>query len=173
MISHPVRGHNRLMTPRPTDRRSPPRGTTLIEVMLVVVIIGIISSLAIPRILYSAARARRTEATNMVHKMRLHFIGVWRNKGQYPSLPGGSDWNPANLPANSGQPLPWNQAAIGWTDFSFPPEGALRLRYQFTSAPQTLVIQAFGSMPGLDGNYSYSETYSGDTLVSINEVPEF
>src|SRR5947209_18050927 len=127
------------MDQRITRRTRRPHGFTMIEIMLVVCIIGILSTLAIPRILRQAGRARRTEATGMVEKMRRHFIQIYRNQGSYPDVPAGSAWNPADTPSLMGSPVAWDVNAVGWKDFSFPPEGALRLRYSYTCTGNSLL----------------------------------
>src|SRR5258708_26534586 len=96
-------------------RKIQDRGFTLIELMMVVSIIGILASVAIPGILRSAARAQRAEVVTVTEKMRTHFLNVYRNQGSYPDLPGGSAWNPGAPGAAdlTGQKLNWNPTAAG------------------------------------------------------------
>jgi type IV pilus assembly protein PilA len=52
-----------------TPRQSRQRGFTLIELMIVIVILGVLSSIALPAFLNQAARARQTKALNAVGAM--------------------------------------------------------------------------------------------------------
>jgi prepilin-type N-terminal cleavage/methylation domain-containing protein len=157
------------------------RGFTLVELMIVVGVIGVIASLAIPNYLRFTARSSRSEMLETISKMKLHFKNVYDNTGNFASgstAPAGttSGVNPdAAIPV--GQATNWNNAAAGWTDLQFPPEGAIKMRYWYTIQPpagggQDLVITACGSFPGMgnvtpscppgmvgSANYRYDETF--------------
>src|SRR3954465_15330956 len=59
------------------------RGFTLVELMIVVGVIGVIASLAIPNYLRFSARSSRSEMLETVGKMRLHFKQVYDNTGSF------------------------------------------------------------------------------------------
>src|SRR4051812_44383740 len=115
----------------------PARGFTMIEIMLVVVIIGIISSIAIPYYQKTSARAYRAEVLVVLNKVRQHFISIYNDNNTFEAKPGGVDmtagqksaWNPSGPPGPSGA---WVNTAAGWMDMPFPPEGNVKLRYQYS-----------------------------------------
>jgi prepilin-type N-terminal cleavage/methylation domain-containing protein len=163
------------------------RGFTLMEIILVVLIIGIMSSLAIPYYLHMSGRASRSEAQVVLGKLRVYFINLYENQGTF--LTGTqavgylSAANPSNTSIPIGQPATWEPNAAGWTDFPFPPEGAIRLRYMYQiTAPNALTLIACGNFPGfgaaiyacgngLVGNYLYQEFYQGPTALTPIEFP--
>jgi prepilin-type N-terminal cleavage/methylation domain-containing protein len=65
------------------SRRRRQQGFTLIEVMLVVVIIGIISSLAIPFYSRASARAYRAESQIVLSKLELYFRNTYQSNGTF------------------------------------------------------------------------------------------
>lgn len=177
------------------NRRAMDRGFTLVELMIVVGIIGMIASLAIPNYLKFTARTRRTEMLETVSKMQLYFKNTYDNVGTMSTsatvLPGqSSSVNPAS--AEVGTPATWNASAAGWTDFQFPPEGGVRLRYSYTLGAadasgrvSDVTISVCGAFPGLGansvpcpgsmtGNYLYTEVFHGNgSLDPPTEFPAF
>src|SRR5438046_1839216 len=114
------------------------RGFTLVELMIVVGVIGVIASLAIPNYLRFTARSSRSEMLETIGKMRLHFKQVYDNTGSFvtssTALAGAtSRVNPDQaLGVIVGQPALWDPHLADWSEFGFPPEGGVRMRYAYT-----------------------------------------
>jgi prepilin-type N-terminal cleavage/methylation domain-containing protein len=167
------------------------RGFTLVELMLVIMVIGVMTALAIPGLQKMTARARRAEMTGTLGRMHLYFVNLYENQGNFcpPDLtctgPFTSVLNPtSNLPV--GQAAPWDQKSPGWASLPFYPDGGVRMRYQFIANGSTLTLKVYGAFPGLpslgvipgtafDHSYEYTETFLGTTLDvnNILETPSF
>lgn len=195
-LARPSQGaHNQAMdaqTPgsnrdgRSQQRGRAPLGFTLVELMLVMVIIGVLSSFAIPYFQRVTARARRTEAIMVLDKLRVHFINAYENTGSYGVAGDKGDFNPPNGGAPVGQPAEWSTAVSGWMQVPFAFEGGLKLRYRYDVAgPDAMTITVVGDMPGLGptlaqvtalgltGNYLYIESLQGAVVASPPfELPE-
>jgi prepilin-type N-terminal cleavage/methylation domain-containing protein len=177
-----------------TKRRAQ-RGFTLIEMMLVVVIIGIISSIAIPYYTRASARAYRSEAMMTISKIELYFKNIYENQGSYvgPSVKASgvsSDVMPdptGTVPV--GQGADWKPAAGGgWEDLPFPPQGDIRMRYRYkvdnSTTPPQVTLEACGSFPGFGApsiafgaggakcNYVYTEIMQGTSIDPVQGVAE-
>jgi type II secretory pathway pseudopilin PulG len=167
----------------------------MVELMIVVGIIGILSSIAIPGYQRITARSHRSEVATTMSKFRLYFKTTHDNQGTFstaqtlaPSTASAVNPSPAILP---GQPAPWVTNAAGWVDVPFPPEGAIRLRYWYTIGAagedgrvHDVTLQACGSFPGfgpnsipctggMTGNYLYTELLHGNGTYEVVELPEF
>ncbi|MGZ6124235.1 MAG: type IV pilin protein [Myxococcales bacterium] len=175
--------------------RRAPRGFTMVELMIVVGIIGILASIAIPGYQRITARSHRAEMQAILSKFRMYFKNVHDNQGTFSTpqtlaATAVSAINPAT-PANPGQAGPWVTNATGWGDLPFPPEGAIRMRYWYTMGPvggdsrvHDVTLQACGSFPGygpdvipcatgVTGNYLYTEVLHGNGTSDVAELPEF
>jgi prepilin-type N-terminal cleavage/methylation domain-containing protein len=171
-------------------------GFTMIEIMLVVVIIGIMSSIAIPYYLRSSARAYRSEAQITISKFELYFKNLYENSGTFTDgtyIITSPDMMPD--PAGTtpvGQGVDWKAVAgHGWDNIPFPPQGDIRMRYLYlvnnSASPPTVTLTACGSVPGLGVNiyafgghsnfcnYLYSETMQGTSIdpnTGVSELPQ-
>jgi len=167
----------------PQNRRRHDRGFTLVELMIVVSLIGVISSIAIPKYLNFTARTSRSEMQETVSKLKLYLKNNYDNQGTFlvPGLNqvGASSSSAVNptAPVPIGQPAPWDNTAFGWNEFQFPPEGAIKMRYSYTmgaadgtGSVHDVTITVCGSFPGLGvgaipcpgsmtGNYLYIEVF--------------
>jgi prepilin-type N-terminal cleavage/methylation domain-containing protein len=168
------------------------RGFTLVELMIVVAVIGVIASLAIPNYMRFTARTRRAEMLETVSKIKLSFKSTFDNTGTFASnstaAPGNTSViNPTNASIPVGQPDTWDTHAPGWGDFQFPPDGPVRMRYTYTIAAngQDVTINVCGSIAslgsnvvscpqGMTGNYLYTEVFHGSGASDPpTEVPAF
>ena len=126
------------------------RGFSLVELMMVVGIVGILSSVAFPSYQLATARARKSErdvmVTALVRSAQTHAV---RQGG----FPGGflAAWNPA-LPATTHR-RPFDVAAAGWKDLDVGIEGSLYYSYmvvglQPAGAPISLQVSAISDLDG-------------------------
>jgi prepilin-type N-terminal cleavage/methylation domain-containing protein len=168
------------------------RAFTLVELMIVVAVIGVIASLAIPKYLLFTARTRRSEMLETVSKIKLSFKTAADNAGTFVSSStvansaGSSLVNPTTASIPVGQPDTWNTHALGWVDFQFPPDGPVRMRYTYTitNNGQDLTISVCGSFASFGnntvlcpqammGNYLYREVFhtNGSSDLPVYEFP--
>jgi type II secretory pathway pseudopilin PulG len=166
----------------------------MVELMIVVGIIGILASIAIPGYQRITARSHRSEMHTTVSKFRLYFKNIHDTQGTFSTEQtlapaGASAVNPSSTIA-PGQPAAWVSNARGWVDLPFPPEGAIRMRYWYTMGADEsgrvhdVTLQACGSFPGfgpptvtcngtLRGNYLYTEVFHGNGTSDVVELPDF
>jgi type II secretory pathway pseudopilin PulG len=168
----------------------------MIELMIVVGIMGILASIAIPGYQRITARSHRSEMQMILSKFRLYFKNLHDNLGTFSTAQtlaptAVSAVNPSAA-IRPGLPAPWVTNASGWIDLPFPPEGAIRLRYWYTlgsagsdSRVHDVTLQACGSFPGfgpdvvdlcqpgLSGNYLYTELLHGNGTSDVVEAPTF
>jgi prepilin-type N-terminal cleavage/methylation domain-containing protein len=163
------------------------RGFTLVELMIVVAVIGVIASIAIPNYQKFTARSRRAEMQNTLSKLRLYFKNIYDNQGTFSSqqtlaVGGASAINPdAAVPP--GTSAPWDSTRVGWVDMPFPPEGKILMRYRYKiAAADTVEFQVCAQFPsfgvnfdcgdeGVQGNYYYDELFHGNGTSDVFEKP--
>jgi len=171
------------------------RGFTMVELMIVVGVIGILASIAIPGYQRITARSHRAEMFAILSKFRLYFKNIHDTQGTFQTeqtltATTVSAVNPSSA-IPPGVPAPWVTHASGWNDLPFQPEGAIRMRYWYQMGPldsdgrvHDVTLMACGAFPGfgpatqpcatgMTGNYYYQELFHGNGTSDVVETPEF
>jgi type IV pilus assembly protein PilA len=135
------------------------KGFTLIELMVVVTIIGILASVAIPEFGKLVLRAKAAERYEVMLRIKKAVADTYLQHG---SIPGGlmtGQWQPTGLPSPAKRVPDWK--APGWVDVfrsTEEVEGSTYYSYQFTADdtvnPPTLLVESLGDLDG-DGVTSY------------------
>jgi len=158
-----------------TEKRRRSRGFTLIELMVVVCLIGILSSIAIPEFDRLNLRARTAERRTIMTAIERCMSDVSLNSGTVPTVTG--DWNPA------GTVKPWTRPfdplQAGWTILHLQIEGKLYYSYHFVSSNDgstptpTLYIQSVGDLDGdgVESSKSISYVAFGHSYQWVSEDP--
>ena len=165
-------------------RRGGKRGFTIIELMIVVAIIGILSTLAIPYYQKFTARARRSEMAVAISKLRMQFIATYNAQGAFPPPVScgsasctDSTWNPADPDTGTpplGDAAAWNATDPDWANLPTM-DGAVRMRYMYNVSAdrKTVTLTARGNFRGV-GLYSYTESWQGSDPAGLPvEFPPF
>ncbi|MGB3049551.1 MAG: prepilin-type N-terminal cleavage/methylation domain-containing protein [Polyangiales bacterium] len=104
------------------------QGYTLTELMITVVIIGVLATLAIPTFTSYIYKARVTEATNFLGKIKQRQESYRNEFGQYCAVDGDDwgTWNPAAIPGED--PDVW-VSTDEWRQLGASPNAPIRFQY--------------------------------------------
>lgn len=110
-------------------------GFTLVEMMIVVVIIGVLSAIAIPSFIGYMYKARTAEATTFIGDIRARQESYRSEFGQYCGVTGwdNANWEPRDPGDEDGSLVRAWSAAPGqeWLDLGAQPDGPVRFSYRF------------------------------------------
>lgn len=132
--------------------RSRARGFTLVEIMMVVVILGILAVIAVPRYQAYVYKSKTAEAVGFLSEIKAHQESYRADFGQYCNVSGDAttyfpDTDPTNVPKA------W-VANANWTQLGAIPGGQVLFRYSTVAGlpgPDDLP-----SKHGFDSNLGYT-----------------
>jgi type II secretory pathway pseudopilin PulG len=126
--------------------------------MMVVAIIGILASVALPNFANAQARAKKSERDIVIEAVARGVEVYIARNASFPSSPWptGATWNPAVAPGTTKRPLDVNSP--GWREIEVEVDGGVYYQYRFlgqapAGQPMTLVV---GSQGDLDGDNVWS-----------------
>ena len=156
----------------PTQHRRSERGVTLIELMIVVVIITVLTSLAITGYRKLIYQARNSEAHHFLGAIRAAQTLYYQSTGQYAGTSAWSEWPQGNFPvevrANWEEPQEETWQALG-----VRPEGPVWFKYRIKASTNPAEAPANAFRPPPSGPWYQAQArgdFNGDGKTSLFEV---
>ncbi len=134
-------------------------GFTLVELMIVVAILGILSTIAVPTFMRMRERARVAEAKANLGAIRVVQYAYF---AEYNVYVGNQGWTPDRTADPAGL-IPWD-ANTRFSLLGYAPEGRVRYSYSLAGGdyPAAFTARARSDLD-LDGDWAVLETSSGTT----------
>jgi prepilin-type N-terminal cleavage/methylation domain-containing protein len=143
------------------------RGFTLVEIMAVVAIIGVLSSVALPELGRTSLRARAAERRAIMVSIAQSVSDLTLNMGKLPEGGIQGDWNPAGAPTTNKRSF--DKMAAGWKQLALMIDGNVYYSYKFVVDPDGALDPVTGSVvPSLDV-YAHGDL-DGDGITSEKTI---
>ncbi len=130
----------RVRSPQPGNQ-----GYTLVELMIVVAIVGILASIAVPGYQNYTMRAKAVEAVNTLAAINAAQHAYIENSETetYCNASGtAASWNPNATPG--GQPQPWDDTDAAWKQLGFRAPPVVLFSYQTVAGSSVQLPTALG-----------------------------
>ncbi|MHB8876934.1 MAG: type IV pilin protein [Myxococcaceae bacterium] len=142
------------------------KGFTLIELLLVISVIGILVTLAVPGYQAIVYRARAAEPRAMLPAIANAELAYFRDHGKFlaasPSTPDGK------IPS---VPLAFDRTRPGWKELGVRADGVLRYSYQVVLKGDSFTAVAHGDLDG-NGTPSTFELDGKSLSISVKDELE-
>ena len=158
------------------------RGFTLIELMLVVAILSILATVAVPAFKLMTDKAKTAERGAVLHGLRNSINTLWAKDGNFGGGTTTAPWNPT-LPASSADAVvrrQFNPTTGVWSKLDLNIEGALYYSYRFTTdetgTPYLYTIEVRGDIDGNSDWYYWMYEWDQDATGAFHQVsadPDF
>ncbi len=160
-----------------------PRGFTLVEIMAVVAIIGVLSTVALPELGRASLRARAAERRAIMTSIAQSVSDLTLNLGKVPDGGMLGNWNPAGLPTTAKRHF--DITAAGWNQLALMVDGDTYYSYYFLVDPTggtdpvtgaqvpSLDVKALGDLDGdgITSQKQISYVGLGQSYVLKTEIP--
>lgn len=145
------------------------RGFTIVELAVVLGIVGILTSIAIPAVSIMQVRARVTEKKTVVTTMARTLLMQYSRDSRWPTPNGNTPVNPP-LPVAPPIPAKFEPALGNWPLIEAVPDGICRYRYSvyWTSAPNPVSFSILA-----DGDVDYNGVTDTGTQTWLNTGNDF
>jgi prepilin-type N-terminal cleavage/methylation domain-containing protein len=139
-------------------------GFSLVELMIVVAIIGILATIAIPKFVSMQLKAKRSELPSNVDGIKtaeVAYESVFNLYVDCAAKPG----------ATSKTPVAWTVTADGFSTIGWRPDGDIRGSYEVAGAGATdFVVTGSGDMDGVVAIYTATATLNASVRAGDENV---
>lgn len=141
------------------------KGFTLIEMMIVIAIIALLATIAIPNYVNFQKRAKTAEAKANLGSIRTCEEAYKAEHDVYLTC----DANPGSVPA--GTTSAWTSGDANWEAIGFEPKGNVRYQYAVTAVAGTsFSATAVGDLDGDGTNSTFTITEAGTSITESNPL---